>query len=114
MLQQVRVGGCSCVGNGMVRGMVIYDVSLAVCRDKIRLTGLPRKHRGVLAAILETLHRNFTKFRLSEGGVWRYGVDSGAGRGRTRNSEIMRGYQGICSAAQENTKWLSQPRSRSV
>lgn len=44
MLQQVRVGGCSCVGNGMVRGMVIYGVRASVPQDKIRLIGLPRKY----------------------------------------------------------------------
>ena len=64
MLQQVRVGGCSCVGNSMVRGMVIYDALRAVHRDKIRLIGLPRIDFRRALEFCKTLRLEIPFFRL--------------------------------------------------
>ena len=83
-------------------------------RDKIRLIGLPRIDIRGGSGFFENSGAESSYFPAPMADVARYGVDSGRGRGRTRNLEITRTYQGICSAAQENTKWLSQPRSRSV
>ena len=115
MLQQVRVGGCSFVGNGRVRGMVIDVAPLLGGTTGQNPAYRPSAHtypkgtRDFQNSELEN-----ASFRPLVASVGRYGVDSGASNDRTRNLEIMRTYQGICSAAQENTKWLSQPRSRSV
>ncbi len=73
MLQQVRVGGCSCVGNGMVRGMVIYGGCASVPQDKIRLIGLPRIYLLSIPNILPSI-----------GPYLQYGVDSGGCEGRSR------------------------------
>ncbi len=64
MLQQVRVGGCSCVGNSMVRGMVIYDALRAAHRDKIRLIGLPRIHIRRGTELSKSLCRKIPIFRF--------------------------------------------------
>ena len=87
---------------------------VAIPRDKIRLTGLPRKRLTRETEFFENSGPENSNFPPPLADVARYGVDSGGGTGRTRKLEFKRAYQEICCAAQENTKWLSQPRSRSV